>query len=149
MELTEPKDIRATDIIGEVINLRETGGISEDALIGYETAAHLQHFGRDFECPIIFRETEPLNSDAVVQIGDGRTTVRCTSPLQTFCDILNRDEYVTGSQYEICCNILEHYRYPPNNLGGIEVLYNLALQQVPKKILDDNWEELQTFYDYD
>ena len=140
-------NFQATDVIEEILKLRKDKGVSLDAIVGYETAAHIQNFGMEFTCPILFREEEPTDPDGVLLLE--AENIRYTSPLQTFCDLLNRDEYVTGSQYEICCNILEHYRYPPNNLGGIEVLYNLALQQVPKKILDDNWEELQTFYDYD
>lgn len=145
--MTESNIVRVRDIVAYVEQAQNDGVLPQDVILGYESAAYLHNLGMELTAPITPHEGGSY-LDEDLELVEG-TSIRVTSLLRTFCDLLNRDEFVTGEVYEICSNIFERYNYPPNNLGGGEELYRLASQFVSKEILESNWEEIQKFYDFD
>ena len=143
---------------GELIltsSLRETllsyeaeGVYPSGTIFGYETAAYLENLGNGRRMEIVIRDSEDgiISPEHLLPI-EG-TSYYYTSPLQTFCDILNHYEFVTGEQYEICVNIYYYYHSGVDGRPDRGNLYELASQYVSKEILDDNWEDLLTFYDH-
>ncbi|WP_340582290.1 hypothetical protein [Staphylococcus aureus] len=114
---------------------------NSSVVMGYEAAGYILSFGREVTTP--YTPIVDVNKEYIIR--DEETGILYTNPVRTFCDLLNRDEFVTGEQFEICVNILEHYI----ETGiGEDALYKEAQKLVPSNILDANWEDLHNFYDY-
>lgn len=125
------------------IVLREKG---KQIVFTGETAAYIQNNSNSFRTNINY----VINEDGRIPKEDmeyvGYLDAYITTPLRTFCDILEQEEFLTGQWYEICVKIYE--LFANGKVVGYDenYLYSEAVRRVGKELVEDNWEDLKDFY---
>lgn len=111
-----------------------------------ETSAYILDYDNSFTTNIVYED----NTDKHIAVEDlvyvADKGVYVTSLIKTFCDIILYEEYITGRYWEICSQIYGVYKYGANRDLGEQFLYNEAVKRIGKDLVDDNWSELEDYY---
>lgn len=111
-----------------------------------ETSAYILDYDNSFTTNIVYED----NADKHIAVEDlvyvEDKGVYVTSLIKTFCDIILYEEYITGRYWEICAQIYGVYKYGANSGLGEQYLYNEAVKRIGKDLVDDNWSELEDYY---